>query len=295
MQGGRERASGVVRKRAYVALLSLLTVVAHLAIHLEVTDGVVGWIGRASEGWMLALFLAVFVVLVVDADADTGSGRFGRRRIVWYGALLVLLAVLEGPLVEMVTGQRLPQAIVSGRETWAALLLTSGYLDWSRRLVPLTRSDRRRTRPATHRAAWYAAMAAASIAVYVGPLRRIVGPELFTTLDLHAEVLSAAILLAAVADLVVPAVGGDDLYRPPPGTLARPVVVLVWCVAAATALLLAQGPAQELFGGDLGTWWVRSAEAPLAALIVTAWALLVRAARDDSGSVARGRGASVAA
>ena len=243
------------------------------------------WVQHASEAFLLAGALPLYWEWLATARTPAGivprssttTPTVHSRRVAWYAILVAVLVLLEGPLVETVVGRRLPQSVITVRDAWVGIIALSVYYDWSRRLWPETPAVGT-LRPRSSRASVLVAVAAVNLAIFWAPVRELLGPSLFSTLDFHAEAFSATLLLPLYTEAVLPATGGDAaLVVAPSGRRRRRTWPLwAWVGACAVAVGLAQGGAGDLFPNAFGTWWVRSSEAPLAALFISAYVELTR-------------------
>ncbi|MDF2729208.1 MAG: hypothetical protein K0T01_994 [Acidimicrobiia bacterium] len=105
--------------------------------------------------------------------------------------------------------------------------------------------------------------------MFQGPVKEVLGPDLFTTIDLHAEAFSSALLLPLYFDVIIPRTCGDPVNGVPAEPRVRSWILWLWLAVNLIGVWLAQGGIEALIPGGLGTWWRRSSEAPLAAIAIT--------------------------
>lgn len=124
-------------------------------------------------------------------------------------------------------------------------------------------------KPGWVRAIYYVGLASANALMFQGPVKEVLGPDLFTAIDFHAEAFSSALLLPLYFDVIIPRTGGDPVNGVPAEPRVRSWILWLWLAVNLIGVWLAQGGIEELIPGGLGTWWRRSSEAPLAAIAIT--------------------------
>jgi hypothetical protein len=264
-------------------LLILVAVVVHAPVAtdlfgVEKTD----WLRRANEAYLLAFAIPFFFDFVVSRRSQPGlelrrGSAFWKSRLLWYGGLVLGLALLEGPMAEAILGFRFPQILITIRDAWLGIVILTAYLDWSR---GYWRSDhgpgQPNLKPGWVRAMYYAGLASANVLVFQGPVKEFLGPDLFANIDFHAEAFSSALLLPFYFDVIIRRTGGDPVKGVPAEPRVRSWILWLWLAANAVGVWLAQGTIEDLIPGGLGTWWRRSSEAPLAAIAVTIYIEWIR-------------------
>ena len=51
-------------------------------------------------------------------------------------------------------------------------------------------------------------LASANALMFQGPVKEVLGPDLFTTIDCHPHAFSSALLLPIYFDVIIPRIGG---------------------------------------------------------------------------------------
>lgn len=197
------------------------------------------------------------------------------RRVAWYSVLVAVLVCLEGPLVETLTGSRLPQRILTLRDVLVGLVAVSLYFDWSR---GTWRRDGPRVVSWRARVVFFVLAVLANIAIFQQPVRDALGPDHFGTLDFHAEAFATLLFVPVYFDIVLPLTGGDDI-RALPGpwrSFRRWSVLAVWVAVLTFFVWIGQGAARDWVDNSFGQWFVRSPEPPLAAIVYTIYFEVLR-------------------
>lgn len=269
----------------YVALVVIFVVVHQdwLMVDLVGEKNSI-WLWKANEAYVVAFVVPLFWDFVatrrredgtiVPLPADDSRGRI-TRRVVWYGALILILACMEGPLFESIFGSRLPQRVLTLRDVFSGLLVLSVYFDWSR---GLWRSSGPRLVAGWARLGFWVAVLLANIAIYQEPVKEVLGPDNASTLDFHAEAFAVCLFVPLYFDIVLPLLRGDPLLavRGAPGVPRRGLVLGVWMVLMAFLLWIGQGRAFEWSPNTFGQWFVRSPEPPMAAIAFTFYFEVIR-------------------
>ncbi|MBA3288382.1 MAG: hypothetical protein H0U21_10210 [Acidimicrobiia bacterium] len=274
----------------------VVLVVLQIVVHLRLFENAVGistsrWFSMSNEVYVVALVVPLFWDVVASRRRSVGvevvtTKTDGMspvaRHIVWYGALLGIMACLEGPLWERVFGRPLPHRIVTVRDVVFGLILVSLYFDWSR---GLWRGFRRGATTAPRLVSGWARLLvvlvvlAANIAIFQQPVRDLVGARVFSAVDLHAEGFAVMFFVPVYFDIVVPLTGGDPL-RATPGPLLcsarRWAIIALWIAVLTFFVWVGQGAAKSWFDNGFGQWFVRSSETPLAAAVFTIYFELSR-------------------
>ena len=290
-----DSASGTMPRRplrsrwtiGYYAVLAVVFVVVHqddLMVPLVGEENSI-WLWKANEAYVVAFVVPLFWdfvatrrrrddATIVPHAAEDLAGRIARR-VVWYGGLVIVLACMEGPLVESIFGSRLPQRVLTLRDVFTGLVVLSLYFDWSRGFW-------RRSGPKLvtgwARLGFWVAVLLANIAIYQDPVKDVLGADLASTLDFHAEAFAVCLFVPLYFDVVLPLTRGDALLavRGPSGLPRRGPVLGVWVVLMAFLLWIGQGRAFEWSPNALGQWFVRSPEPPMAAIFFTFYFEVIR-------------------
>jgi hypothetical protein len=269
----------------YYAVLVFIFVVVHqdwLMVDLVGEKNSI-WLWKANEAYVVAFVVPLFWDFVATRRKDgtivpvPGADIGGRivRRVVWYGALMLILACMEGPMLESVFGSRLPQRILTLRDVFSGLLVLSIYFEWSR---GLWRRSGPRLVSGWARLGFWVAVLVANIAIYQDAVKDVLGPDNASTLDFHAEAFAVCLFVPLYFDIVLPLTRGDALLavRGAPGVPRRGLVLGVWIVLMAFLLWIGQGRAFEWSPNAFGQWFVRSPEPPLAAIAFTIYFEIIR-------------------
>ena len=128
------------------------------------------------------------------------------------------------------------------------------------------------------RLGFWVAILLANIAIYQDPVIDVLGADLASTLDFHAEAFAVCLFVPLYFDIVLPLTRGDAVLavRGAPGVPRRGVVLGCWIVLMAFLTWVGQGTAREWFDNAFGQWFVRSPEPPLAAIAFTFYFEVIR-------------------
>ncbi len=200
----------------YYAVLVFIFVVVHqdwLMVDLVGEKNSI-WLWKANEAYVVAFVVPLFWDFVATRRKDgtivpvPGEDVGGRivRRVVWYGALILILACMEGPMLESIFGSRLPQRILTLRDVFSGLLVLSIYFEWSR---GLWRCSGPRLVSGWARLGFWVAVLVANIAIYQDAVKDVLGPDNASTLDFHAEAFAVCLFVPLYFDIVLPLTRGD--------------------------------------------------------------------------------------
>ena len=273
----------------YIVLAIVLVAVYQPFLADLVGTDVAEWMLKANEAYLIAIVVPLFWDFVATSRTSgeitlvsrstPGLGPVARRAI-WYGAFVVTLLLFVGPLVETLTGSRLPQRIVTLRDAVVGLFGISLYFDWSRGLWRSMRGDEPRMVSGRARVIFLGLILAANIAIFLDPVGDLLGDRITDFLDFQAEGFAVMFCVPLYFDVVLRLTGRDPL-RAITGRVNRfgASVLLSWIAAMAFFVWFGQGAAVDVFDNSFGQWFVRSAEPPLAAIIFTAYFELARRRR----------------
>jgi hypothetical protein len=246
------------------------------------------WFWKANEVYVIAIAVPLFWDLVatvrrpggvidyVDTATDTPGPLV--RRVAWYGALGLLLVMSIGPLFETLFGNPLPQRIITLRDCLLGLVALSIYFDWSRGFWRTLNNGAPRLVSATARAIVLTLAVAINVLIYQQPVKDLLGSRVAEALDFQAEAFGVILLVPIYFDVVIPLTKGDPLraVAGPREAPHRHVVLAAWVALMAGLAYVGQGAARDWFDNAFGQWFVRSAEAPIAAIVFTAYFEMIR-------------------